>query len=80
MTQDPDRDLLRSHTITTAKLLGIDLAEDEIEPVLEQVVRVAGLVEQLDRIDDDRITPAPRFRAGPATGQPTIGEPPTSDR
>jgi len=72
---EPDRDLLRSHTITTAELLGIDLAEEEIEPVLEQVVRVAGLVAQLDRIDDDRITPAPRFRAGPPAGGPQVGGP-----
>lgn len=65
---EPDRDLLRTHTVTTAELLGIELAEDEIEPVLEQVVRVAGLVDQLERIDDDRITQAPRFRAGPPAG------------
>lgn len=53
----------RDYTVLTAKLLGIDLAADEIEPVTEQVIRVAGLVEAMDRIEDDSITSAPRFRA-----------------
>lgn len=61
---DVERARLRSYTVLTAKLLGIDLTADEIEPVVEQVARVAGLVDQLDRIDDDAITSAPRFRPG----------------
>lgn len=52
----------RTYTIETARLLGIDLADDEIEPVAEQVARVAGLVDQLDRIEDDASTAAPWFR------------------
>ncbi len=63
MPDHPTEDF-RAYTVLTAKLLGIHLEEDEIEPVTEQVARVASLVEQLDRIDDDDITPAPRFRAG----------------
>ncbi|MCP5029436.1 MAG: hypothetical protein GY929_24455 [Actinomycetia bacterium] len=57
-------DEARAYTVLTAGLLGIDLADDEIEPVAAQVARVAALVDQLERIDDDRVTAAPRFRAG----------------
>lgn len=57
-------DEIRAYTVLTARLLGIDLADDEIEPVTAQVARVATLVDQLDRIDDDTVTAAPRFRAG----------------
>jgi len=57
-------DELRDYTVLTAKLLGIDLDQDEIEPVATQVARVAALVDRLDRVDDDAITAAPRFVAG----------------
>ncbi len=62
---DPVDDGLRAYTLATARLLGIDLAADEIDPVVEQVARVAGLVELLDRVDDDAVTAAPRFRPAP---------------
>ena len=54
-------DDLRAYTIATAELLGIDLSDDEIEPVRAQVERVARLVDQLPRVDDDSITSLPRF-------------------
>lgn len=54
----------RQYTVLTAKLLGIHLDDDEIDPVTAQVARVAELVEQLDRINDDTQTSAPRFHAG----------------
>lgn len=55
-------DELRTYTLSTAKLLGIDLADDEIDPVVEQVSRVAGLVDNLSRVLDDASTSAPRFQ------------------
>jgi len=52
---------LRAYTLATADLLGIDLAADEIDAVVGQVERVAGLVEKLPHLDDDALTMAPRF-------------------
>lgn len=55
-------DEFRSYTLATAKVLGIELDDDEIDPVATQVERVALLVEQLPRVEDDESTMAPRFR------------------
>lgn len=66
----PTADELRHYTVLTARLLGIDLGDDEIGPVVEQVARVAGLVEGLDRVDDETITSAPRFRPGRGRARP----------
>ena len=52
---------LRDYTLRMAELLGIDLDEGEISPVADQVERVAQLVDQLPRVDDDAITSTPRF-------------------
>ena len=46
---------LRDYTLRMAELLGIDLDEGEISTVADQVERVAQLVDQLPRVDDDAI-------------------------
>ncbi len=56
---DPD---FHSYTVAMAELVGLDLAPDELEPVVAQIERVAQLVEQLPRQDDDALTMAPKFR------------------
>lgn len=56
---DPD---FRRYTIAMAELLGIQLEEEEIEPVVAQLERVAQLVDHLPRQDDDASTMAPTFR------------------
>jgi hypothetical protein len=53
---------LRNYTLAAAGLLGIELDDDEIDPVTAQVERVAGLVDRLPRVEDDAATMAPRFR------------------
>jgi hypothetical protein len=56
---DPD---FHSYTVAMAELVGIDLAPSEIEPVAAQIERVAQLVQQLPRQDDEASTMAPKFR------------------
>ena len=52
---------LSAYTVATAELLGIELAADELDAVIGQVERVAELVDQLPRLEDDTITMTPRF-------------------
>ena len=52
---------LRTYTVVAAGLLGIELDQDEIDPVVAQVERVARLVDALPRVPDDAATMAPRF-------------------
>ncbi len=52
---------LRAYTLATAGLLGIELAPEEVDDVVGQVERVAGLVDKLPHLEDDSLTMAPRF-------------------
>ena len=63
VTADQD---LRAYTVAMAQLLGIELDDDEIDPVVTQVERVGDLVSRLPRQQQQRpVRPSDRWPACP---------------